>query len=252
MAKAWVFQKREDIAKFGENKASWYVGWRDPDGRRRKKSYGVGFLGQKRAETARKRIEDELLGLTYRASHLVPPELAGIEGLCELALPRSPVGIYFLYRANICVYVGQSVRLVTRIGNHLAKEKKKFDRVLYIACARSELDHLEAQFIKLLKPEYLPSTVKIIRLRHRLFQRECQSHPRRVKGYLTIPQLAEKLNIPRHWISDRIHNGTIVVAKDAKTKCYLFPDNVETLRQFRKIIEGKITRMGGRKEHQDA
>lgn len=98
----------------------------------------------------------------------------------------------------------------------------------------------------------LPSTVKIIRLRHRLFQRQCQSHPRRVKGYLTIPQLAEKLNIPRHWISDRIHNGTIVVAKDAKTKCYLFPDNVETLRQFRKLIEGKITRMGGRKEHQDA
>jgi DNA invertase Pin-like site-specific DNA recombinase len=98
----------------------------------------------------------------------------------------------------------------------------------------------------------LPSTVKIIRLRHRLLQRECQSHPRRVKGYLTIPQLAEKLNIPRHWISDRIHNGTIVVVKDAKAKCYLFPDNVETLRQFRKLIEGKITRMGGRKEHQDA
>jgi DNA invertase Pin-like site-specific DNA recombinase len=98
----------------------------------------------------------------------------------------------------------------------------------------------------------LPSTVKAIRLRHRLFNRESQSHPRRVEGYLTIPQLAEKLNIPRHWISDRIHNGTIVVAKDAKTKCYLFPDNVETLRQFRKLREGKITRLGGRKEHQDA
>lgn len=98
----------------------------------------------------------------------------------------------------------------------------------------------------------LPSTVKTIRLRHRLFHRECQSHPRRVKGYLTIPQLAEKLNIPRHWISDRIHNGTIVVAKDTASRCYLLPDNVETLRQFRKLIEGKITRMGGRREHQDA
>ena len=98
----------------------------------------------------------------------------------------------------------------------------------------------------------LPSTVKTIRLRHRLYQRKSQSHPRRVPGYLTIPQLAEKLNVPRHWISDRIHNGTIVVAKDTTSKCYLFPDNLETLRQFKKLREGKITRLGCRKEHQDA
>jgi hypothetical protein len=98
----------------------------------------------------------------------------------------------------------------------------------------------------------LPSTVKGIRLRHRVLNRESQSHPRRVAGYLTIPQLAEKLNIPRHWISDRIHNGTIVVEKDAATQCYLFPDNLKTLRQFRQLLDGKITEMGCRKEHQDA
>jgi hypothetical protein len=98
----------------------------------------------------------------------------------------------------------------------------------------------------------LPSTVKTIRLRHRLFHRESQSHPRHVSGYLTVPQLAEKLKVPRHWISDRIHNGTIVVEKDAVTKCYLFPDNLETLRQFRKLLDSKISEMGCRKEHQDA
>jgi DNA invertase Pin-like site-specific DNA recombinase len=98
----------------------------------------------------------------------------------------------------------------------------------------------------------LPSTVKGIRLRHRVLNRESQSHPRRVAGYLTIPQLAAKLNIPRHWISDRIHNGTIVVEKDAATQCYLFPDNLKTLRQFRQLLDGKITEMGCRKEHQDA
>jgi DNA invertase Pin-like site-specific DNA recombinase len=98
----------------------------------------------------------------------------------------------------------------------------------------------------------LPSTVKAIRLRHRLLHREDQSHPRRVAGYLTIPQLAEKLKVSRHWISDRIHNGTIVVTKDAKTKCYLFSDNVETLRQFRQLLEGQITQVGCGKEHQDA
>ena len=81
----------------------------------------------------------------------------------------------------------------------------------------------------------LPSTVKTIRLRHHLYHCECQSHPRRIQGYLTIPQLAEKLNVSRHWISDRIHNGTIVVAKDTISKCYLFPDNLETLRQFKRL-----------------
>jgi DNA invertase Pin-like site-specific DNA recombinase len=98
----------------------------------------------------------------------------------------------------------------------------------------------------------LPSTVKGIRLRHRVLNRESQSHPRRVAGYLTIPQLAEKLNISRHWISDRIHNGTIVVEKNTATRCYLFPDNLETLRQFRQLLDGKITEMGCGKEHQDA
>ena len=98
----------------------------------------------------------------------------------------------------------------------------------------------------------LPSTVKTIRLRHRLLNCASQSHPRRVAGYLTIPQLAEKLNVPRHWISDRIHNGTTVAAKDPATRCYLFPDKLETLRQFRQLLDGEITEMGCRKEHQDA
>jgi hypothetical protein len=69
----------------------------------------------------------------------------------------------------------------------------------------------------------LPSTVKTIRLRHRVLNCESQSHPRHVAGYLTIPQLAEKLNLPLHWISDRIHDGTIAVEKDPATRCYLFP-----------------------------
>jgi DNA invertase Pin-like site-specific DNA recombinase len=65
----------------------------------------------------------------------------------------------------------------------------------------------------------LPSTVRTIRLQHRVLNRQSQSHPRRVAGYLTIPQLAEKLSVPRHWISDRINNGTIVVEKDSATRC---------------------------------
>jgi hypothetical protein len=98
----------------------------------------------------------------------------------------------------------------------------------------------------------LPSTVKTIRLRHRLLNRQSQSHPRRVKGYLTIPQLAEKLKVPRYWISDRIHNGTIAIKKDAVTRCYLFPDKPETLRQLRQLLAGEISELGCGKGYQDA
>ncbi len=50
----------------------------------------------------------------------------------------------------------------------------------------------------------LPSTVKIIRLKHGQFQKRSQSHPRQIEGALTIPQLAKALDMDPHWIDDRI------------------------------------------------
>src|SRR5262249_20469871 len=86
----------------------------------------------------------------------------------------------------------------------------------------------------------LPSTVRIIRLRHRLFVTRSQSHPRRIDGYLTLPQLAEQLNASPHWIYDRINNGTIQVVKDPKWRLYLFPDRPTTLARFRQLRDGKV------------
>jgi hypothetical protein len=53
----------------------------------------------------------------------------------------------------------------------------------------------------------LPSTVKAIRLRHQIWQKRSQSHPRPIPGFLTVPELAMALGTTRHWIYDRIHNG---------------------------------------------
>src|SRR5262249_50650197 len=69
----------------------------------------------------------------------------------------------------------------------------------------------------------LPSTVKIIRLRHRLFLKRSQSHPRRIPGQLTVSQVAGALGITPHWIYDRIHNGTIPVTPNPELHLYLFP-----------------------------
>ena len=91
-----------------------------------------------------------------------------------------------------------------------------------------------------LRPSFLPSTVKTIRLNHRLLQNRSQSHPRSIAGFLTVPQLAQALALSRHWIYDRIHNGCIQVTRDTETGLYLFPDQPATLELFTKLKDGQL------------
>jgi DNA invertase Pin-like site-specific DNA recombinase len=86
----------------------------------------------------------------------------------------------------------------------------------------------------------LPSTVRILRLRHRLLRERSQSHPRRIPGSLTVSQVAQSLGIPAHWIYDRIHNGTINVALDSKRRLYLFPDRPKTITLFKQLRAGEL------------
>jgi DNA invertase Pin-like site-specific DNA recombinase len=82
-----------------------------------------------------------------------------------------------------------------------------------------------------MRQHVLPSTVQAIRLKYGIMQKKSQSHPLRVDGFITVPQMARKINLPTHWIYDRIHNGKIKVSKDSRGR-YLFPDTEETLRNF--------------------
>jgi hypothetical protein len=91
-----------------------------------------------------------------------------------------------------------------------------------------------------LHEQVLASTVKGLRLRHRRLREPHQSHPRKIAGYLTVPQLAQRLAIPKHWIYDRIHNGTIAITCDPVTGLYLFPDAPATLDQFRQFRAGVL------------
>ena len=86
----------------------------------------------------------------------------------------------------------------------------------------------------------LPNTVKIVRLKHGIFQKRSQSHPRRIDGYLTVPQIARRLDISTHWVYDRINNGCIRVVKDPETGLYLFPDEPATLESFQNLKNGKL------------
>lgn len=92
-------------------------------------------------------------------------------------------------------------------------------------------------------PSVLPSTVRILRLRHRVLRKRSQSHPRRLPGFLTVPQLARRLGLTKHWIYDRIHNGTIAIARDPDTQLYLFPDKPRTITQFKQLRAGKLQQL---------
>jgi hypothetical protein len=97
----------------------------------------------------------------------------------------------------------------------------------------------------------LESTVRLARLRLGILRKAHQSHPRRVEGFLTIPQLAKKLGVSRWWISDRIANGTIKAKKDQKKRCYLFPDTPQMLAELKTLVAAYQSTVGCGKGHQD-
>ncbi len=97
----------------------------------------------------------------------------------------------------------------------------------------------------------LESTVRLTRLRLGILRRTHQSHPRRVEGFLTIPQLAEKLGVSRWWISDRIRNGTIKARKHKNKHCYLFPDTPAMLAELKPLVAEYQSKTGCGRGYQD-
>jgi integrase len=67
MSNAWIYQKTRDVNKHEADAAPSYLGWYEPDGRKKGKKCGTGFHGKKNAEKLKKRIEAELLTGTYEA-----------------------------------------------------------------------------------------------------------------------------------------------------------------------------------------
>lgn len=94
------------------------------------------------------------------------------------------------------------------------------------------------------RPAVLPSTVQGIRLTLGLLQNRSPSHPRRVAGYLTVPQLARVLGVTPHWVYHQIKRGTIPIGRDERTGLSLFPDQPETLEALERLRQGHLTALG--------
>jgi predicted DNA-binding transcriptional regulator AlpA len=91
--------------------------------------------------------------------------------------------------------------------------------------------------------EISAAAVRKLRLDNHLLRFPKKSQPRHQEGFLTVPQLAEKLHVEATKIYRHIRNGTIEVKRDEKAKCYLFPDKTRTLAQVRQLLGGKIQRL---------
>jgi integrase len=65
MSSAWIYQDAHQVQKYGQAKASHYVGWIDPEGRKRCKSCRPGQFGLMKAQKLKRKIEAELMTGTY-------------------------------------------------------------------------------------------------------------------------------------------------------------------------------------------
>jgi DNA invertase Pin-like site-specific DNA recombinase len=91
---------------------------------------------------------------------------------------------------------------------------------------------------------YVPvRTVQVVRQRHRVLRQSRHAHPRHVPGWLTIAELARRLQVSRHWIDRRIRNGTIVVGHEAAINRCLFPDTADTIAGFQGLKAGEVDRL---------
>jgi DNA invertase Pin-like site-specific DNA recombinase len=142
--------------------------------------------------------------------------------------------------ATTTLQVPVTVGALTSLSNFSAMEQLIVDLSQQGKLDEEIADHLTALGYRSPRNPHkvLPNTVKIIRLRHRIFQKRSQSHPRQIPDYLTIPQLAKALDVSPHWFYDRINNGRIQISKDEQTGLYLFPDKPETLEKLQLFKSG--------------
>jgi DNA invertase Pin-like site-specific DNA recombinase len=89
----------------------------------------------------------------------------------------------------------------------------------------------------------IPCTVRTIRLNHGLRRPRPGSKPRRIPGKLTVPQLTKVLDVPLHWVYQRIERGEIQVPLDPERKLYLFPDSPQAIAQLKKLKAGLVHRV---------
>jgi DNA invertase Pin-like site-specific DNA recombinase len=98
----------------------------------------------------------------------------------------------------------------------------------------------------------LISTVRGLRLKQRCFITRHQSHPRHIRGVLTISEVAARLGVSAQWLHYRIKTDRIHPQRDPATNLWVFPDRAKTIELLTHLREGQLQRVGFTQEYQDA
>lgn len=155
-----------DMKRIRVTVGDWYIEFRDATGRDRREK-----VGPDRAEAeallataeSRVRLQRSSLaamkvgrsGLAASTPRPVPTKsLDGVEGMLDLDLTLFPFipAVYFLSHQGKVVYVGQSVNFLRRVVKHM--EDKVFDAVSYLPTPPEQLESVEAEYVRKLRPKY--------------------------------------------------------------------------------------------------
>src|SRR5262249_43494388 len=165
MASAWVFQDDKQVKKHGPERASWYVGWLDPEGKRKCKSCGRGPDGLRNAEKRRRKGEAQLVTGTYHGEAKAPwadfrkegEEKVGAGG--ERATLAATLGA--LNRFEQLVNPAKTYFITPRDVDHFVAERRKQrgrrrGSLVSVATVNKELRHLRAVLRVAKEWGYLP------------------------------------------------------------------------------------------------
>lgn len=109
------------------------------------------------------REELDVLLQTHKAvelfRHTTLSQTLGLDEILLRASRKRPrlVGIYFLIKEDVIVYIGQSINLAARLLEH--ERTKDFDSYTFIPCDSAQLPDMEALYILKFKPSlnYMPN-----------------------------------------------------------------------------------------------
>src|SRR5262249_4342542 len=195
-------QDDHQVEKRGEDKASWYVGWYEPGGRRRCKSCGPGEAGKRNAQKRRRKLEAHLMTDTYRSQtnktwpefraeldakvlSLSTPETRRLtlNALDHFARLAKPLKVYYVATPAIDDYVAARSR----------EKGQKPGSTVSAATVNKELRHLRAALKFALDWGYLPQMPRF------RFLKETQHLATYVTGdhFALLYAACEKARLPR-------------------------------------------------------
>lgn len=99
------------------------------------------------------KLKDEIKKLKSTISAM-KPKFAELKSMFDIMMSRVSykpiIGIYFLFNDDECIYIGQSVNVMARIGSHV--KMKNFNSYAYIEYPEEKLNEMETLYILTYKP----------------------------------------------------------------------------------------------------